>query len=623
MNKKIRGIFVVCGTAATLTYVHAATFQPSATVLSDDIVYDVNADGTFTDIETETIRIDTDLGVKQLGQIPLRYSKTLQDLVVEEAYTTTRGGKRIDVSPDRILEQQSPESAEAPMFDDGRVKTVVFPAVETGATITLRTRLTQRTPLFPGQFFTVEHFRNLHAFKSANVTLHAPSTLKLYVDSVGISGGKVASDNASMQTWHWTLGETAAHVPELDSVSVSDVSPRVVVTTFPSFDAVAVAYEQRAEPRAAVTPAIKALADQLTQGVSDRKAQAEILYNWVSTHIRYVAIYLGFGGIVPHDADSILTAEYGDCKDHVTLLQALLAAKGIRSAPVFVNAENSYWLPKVADPLATFDHVITYLPDFKLYVDSTAGVARFGSLPVGELGKPALILDNGSRTSDVVSLPSGDGDSLREITTMHVTVEGNGDVNGAAQIETAGSLDWASREIFESLQSGVEPQFASRLLALTGENGTGDFHHGDPHDLSRPFVYRSEFQLPGYAQIPGPGTIQIPLGISGFSNIAGAFMAFGPQARDFAMPFPSRHIVETTILALPNGVEIGKLPAQTDIVSSYGTYRSRYVSDGKTVTVTRDLAISVPDALLQPTQYPELREMALAVQRDLHSQITY
>ncbi len=609
--------------AIACNYVHAAPFQPNTTVLSDDIVYDVNADGTNTKVETETIRLNTDQGVSQLSQIPLHYSKTMQDLVVEEAYTTTSDGKRIDVPPDRILEQQSRESAIAPMFDDGRVKTVVFPAVETGATITLRTRWTERTPLFPGQFSTTEYFRNSHAFESVSVTIHAPATLKLYADAVDMAGGKIADDDTGKQTWRWTLGNTPAHPPELGSVSTADVSPRVTVTTFPSFAAVGAAYQQRAALKAAVTPAIQAKADELTHGVSDPKAQAALLYNWVSTHIRYVAIYFGFGGVVPHDADAILKNEYGDCKDHVTLLQALLAAKGIRSSPVLVNANSSYWLPQVATPLAVFNHVITYLPDFKLYVDSTASLARFGSLPDSELGKPALLMDAENGTAQVVTLPAGDPESTRVTTTQHMTLDSNGNMTGTGQVESTGALEWLIREMFARLQPGIEPQFASRILVLSGQNGTGDFHHGDVHDLTQPFVYRTEFQVPDYAQLPGPGAMQVPRGLGGLSNITDTFVAFGAQTRDFAMPFPSHHLVETTVLTLPEGVDVTHLPKPLDIASKFGTYRSRYTASGREITVTRDLLIVVPGVLLQPNDYAELRTMALQVQRDLHSQIIY
>lgn len=60
-------------------------------------------------------------------------------------------------------------------------------------------------------------------------------------------------------------------------------------------------------------------------------------------NIRYVGIWLGNGGIVPHPAEDILQNRYGDCKDKATLLQALLAAKGIYSQQVLINLGDSFY----------------------------------------------------------------------------------------------------------------------------------------------------------------------------------------------------------------------------------------------------------------------------------------
>ncbi|CAD6530472.1 DUF3857 domain-containing protein [Paraburkholderia metrosideri] len=615
----------LAGLVSISSAAHAQTtaFQPMLTELSNDIVYDVKADGTYTKEETENIRLNTDQAVKLLSQVPVRYSKSLQDAEVLEAYTITKDGKRIDVTPDKILEQQSKESAGAPMFDDGRVKTVVFPGTEVGATINLRERKTQRKAIFPRQFSFVEAFNDLIEMKSVTVTIRAPASLKLYVDATGIEGGQVASDKPDVQVWRWSLKDAPAHAPELQSVSMKDHSPRIAVTTFPDFAAVGAAYQQRAQPKSAVTPAVQTLADQLTKGISDPRRQAEALYDWVSTHIRYVAIYLDFGGVVPHDADTILNAAYGDCKDHVTVLQALLAAKGIKSSAVLVNAGNEYWLPNVAAPLGVFDHAITYLPDFNLFVDSTAGVARFGTLPASEMGKSALVTDDGTGTGKIVTLPVDSADNTRVQTTIRVTLDSDGNANGTGEISSTGTLDWISREVFASIQPGVEPQVASRVLTATGQNGTGNFHHSNLRDLTTPFVYKTEFQLPGYAQFPGPGAIQVPVGLNGFSGISSVFESFGPKTRAFAMPFLNRHVTETTIITLPDDVKVARLPQPAKIVSPFGTYTSTYVADGRQITVTRDLNLSMPGVLLQPEQYPELRKMALAVSRDMRSQLVY
>jgi len=88
---------------------------------------------------------------------------------------------------------------------------------------------------------------------------------------------------------------------------------------------------------------------------------------------------VGSGGVVPHAADTVLDNFYGDCKDHVTLLEAMLTAVGIESSPALINSGNAYHLP-TAPALGTINHVITYIPSLDLYLDPTAAQTEFGYL---------------------------------------------------------------------------------------------------------------------------------------------------------------------------------------------------------------------------------------------------
>jgi len=129
--------------------------------------------------------------------------------------------------------------------------------------------------------------------------------------------------------------------------------------------------------------------------------------------------------------------------------------------------------------------------------------------------------------------------------------------------------------------------------------------------------------LPGYAQFPGPGAKQVPVGPSGLSNIASLFKAFGPATRDYAMPMPGLRMTETTIVALPPDIEVSHLPNPVAISSPLGRYTSRYALLGSTVTITRELVTTTQGGLLQPEQYRELRKIMLEAMRDLHGQIAY
>jgi transglutaminase-like putative cysteine protease len=106
-------------------------------------------------------------------------------------------------------------------------------------------------------------------------------------------------------------------------------------------------------------------------------------------NIRYVAIYLSVGRVVPHDAATVLQNKFGDCKDKATLMSALLATKGIASEHALINFGNAYTLPEPPTMLA-LNHVILYLPEFGVYDDPTANFAAFGVLAAENYDKPVV-----------------------------------------------------------------------------------------------------------------------------------------------------------------------------------------------------------------------------------------
>ncbi len=616
--------------AAALVFSHhlptfAADFQPNITVVQDLTRYDIHADGTFVNDEQMVFKINTDQGVKQRGQIPISYSSSLEELEVLEAYTTTQDGKRIEVASDKILTQQSPQSQRAPSFDDVKVKTVVFPAVEVGATLTLHIKKTQKKALFPGQFTSLDWVDGTQDTLSTEVTVSAPADYPLYADAVEMQGGKVTSEATpaqGTQMWRWTVKNRPAHAPELFSVGLVDVSPKVFLTSFPGYEALASAYLARAQPQMTVTPPLQALADKLTQGISDPREQAKAIYNWVSGNIRYVAIFLEFGGVVPHSAQAVLDAKYGDCKDFTTLLGALLTAKGIKNAPVLVNATDSYALPKVAS-VSAFNHAITYLPDFHLFVDATAGLAEFGTLPQQEMGKMALVTDDGSGQSRLMMIPIANAERDTVQTKTTASVDGHGTVSGKSDIGSTGWLNLATRQMFASLPPGVEKQVAEQMLQSTGQAGKGSFQHGKPQDLNQPFGYSTQFESPEAIPLPGPGATMLYKGLGSLTSIGWSLMPFGAPKRDFPLPFPNRSQSETLVINLPQQVPITALPKPVNLVTPFGSYTSHYTQTQDSITVERHFKTNFKTPLIAPEDYPAVRDFALGVMKDLRGQVIY
>lgn len=97
--------------------------------------------------------------------------------------------------------------------------------------------------------------------------------------------------------------------------------------------------------------------------------------------------------MVPRDTAFVLENKIGDCKDYATLMQALMAARGIKSEQALINSGYSYKLPKVPLVMAV-NHVINYVPSLNLFFDATATQMPFGILSPSVAGKPVLLVDN-------------------------------------------------------------------------------------------------------------------------------------------------------------------------------------------------------------------------------------
>ena len=119
-------------------------------------------------------------------------------------------------------------------------------------------------------------------------------------------------------------------------------------------------FSELVEPRAAVTPELKALAAELVRDKTSRWNRIRSLAEFVQKKIIYLELTLdkdSLAGCRPHPAADVLRDRLGDCKDKATLLMALLRATGDDGRVVLVRAN----APLAIDPewpTYGFDHAI-------------------------------------------------------------------------------------------------------------------------------------------------------------------------------------------------------------------------------------------------------------------------
>lgn len=627
-TNRARSLLHLCGLvvlACALAWASPARadYEPNVTWLNFTEKWHVRADASTVLTVELLMRIETETGVGDFAERRIHFSSSLEKLEILEAWTQTREGKRLPVAPDKIRTLEATDEG-APEFGDAKVQVVIFPAVEIQAQLYLRYRLTQHTPYFPGHAAWSRHYPPGVGIVQARVEVSHDAGVPLKVLAGGSSGsgspvgGQVPAlpeDLPGTVRYAFTYRQDTVHPPESRRVALSDFAPFVQATTFADRAALAAAYQAQARPKAEPTEAVRKLAAELTQGITSERDRVRRLYNWVSRHIRYVALEIGTGGFVPNPAQSILEHRYGDCKDHVVLLEALLRAVGIESSPALVNSQRAMRLPELAT-LGPFDHVITYVPSLDLYLDSTARFAPLGALPSEVQDKPVLLTATGREARTPRSSPATDFTHTR----LWMQVSETGEVWGSSAALMGGFDEVESRMAqFDNLGKRQE-DLARRYLSRHGETGTGRIEPLDPLNLDKRWEVKATFELDPVVNIPGPSAMPIPVGLAP-GEIRHLATTRPTSGRRFAYVCTSGRHREEVELRLPWNARIERIPTGVSFQRGPLRYASTYRRSGNLVLITREVSADRKSHTCTARDDEDWAALLRVMQRDLRGQV--
>jgi len=543
------GVMCVC-TAAF------AQYKPSYTVVKSSSKFEVNPDASYTQYLEEQARVDTPQGVRMLGERKITYNSTLENVEVLEAYTIQPDGTRIGVPLDKIRTQDE-TADDGAIYSDSKSKVIIYPKLEVGSQVYYRAKSVQHTPEFPGHFFLWEHYSPHVRYENVTVELVHDVGIEVGVSTKGMQGGKLDMPPKSQTVaYKFTFSQDTAYPNEDSRVDLPDFAPHFAASTFKTYADVGQAYQVRAKEKAAVTPAIQALAQELVQKANAQTTldKVKVLHHWVAQNIRYLGIYVGAGGYVPHDAQSILDNRYGDCKDHVVILESLLAAVGIDSSPALINSGTAFLLPKLPTP-GIFDHVITYVPSLNAFLDSTSRFAPLGTLPLGDMGKSVVLTATGALSRTPMTQTSKDRTESR----IQMKLTRDGSIEGQSQAKMFGVFEVASRNSQFNYQNKEQSDVVNRLLSRFQETGWGEIAKTEPTNFNAPWQVNSTFELDPVVNVPGPSAMAIPTGVAPgkFKEMSG-FKP--PPERRFPVVCGSYRHQERIELAFLPGAQIQRIP---------------------------------------------------------------
>ncbi|WP_298270416.1 DUF3857 and transglutaminase domain-containing protein [Geobacter sp.] len=583
------------------------------------IVYDVNADGSFVESQKWSMVVLKESAVESQKTASVTFSTSVAKGEILEAYTLKKSGQRLDApkSSYQVTINDGYNSA-SPLYSDETTISVVFPDLAVGDSIVFSSRVTNTEGMFPNQFSVAHSFSRYQAYDDVSIKIIAPKAMKLRHEAYFLEPQKTREMDGK-QVLEWTFQNRR---PEKWTAADSGLSfvgdePSLYVSTFGSYREIAEAYGARANPKAAVSDRVKSLAAQIVADKAAPEAQAHAIYDWVTRNISYGGNCIGIGAVVPRDLDVVLDNKMGDCKDHATLLQALLAARNIESEQALVNAGSRYDLPKVP-VVATINHVINYLPGLKMYLDSTASTVPFGMLPLSLGEKPVLLV---SHFQDGAKIPSTAQYGHEQIMRTRIRINPDGSATGTAHFSLKGIPAISMREAMRNLRGDLEEYAVRKLLGSQGVHGTGTLQKDDPKELLDVYNFSISFNLEDLLVVASTTGMPIkPVASSLFPIATITAGAYEPTPKKATVCSGGRS-VEEYVFEFPASMTIVGFPKDFEYSSPSLDYRATYRKSGNELTVTRDLRDKTATNVCSSGYEAEYQKSARSILRDLRSQI--
>lgn len=576
-------------------------------------------DGTSRRTTDVRVKVQSELGVEQWGQVVIGYNSANEKLEMTSLRVLKKDGSVVTAGAEAAQDMTAQVARDAPMYTDYREKHITVPSLRPGDTLEYEYVTATTTPLAKDQFWFNYEFMRVPITLSETVEISVPEGVALKLKTNPGFEPKV-TDEGGRRVYRWEHANLERKTQEERRKERLErwrkqVPPDIQLSTFKSWEEVGAWYRELERERVQPADAVRAKARELVAGKNTEMEKVEAIYDFVSQNFRYVSLSFGVGRYQPHPAADILANRYGDCKDKHTLLASLLEAVGIQANAALINSSRRLD-PELPSP-AQFDHVITVVPlkSGEVWLDSTPEIAPFRVIYYNLRGKQALVvpLEGAPRLETVPdAVPVGNWHKLE----VDATLSPLGKLTAHVHETLRGDDEIYYRSAFRSTP---QPYWKDMIQTLTGYRGEiSDIQASPVADTSKPFDVSYTVAIPNLVSIsskheemdmPVPYMLSVPDPPSADDDSSvPQQIPSAPSTMTFRirLEFPPQYTVVS--------------PVPITVKRDYGRYVSSYTLEKNVLTVERVLTTTARE--LPGTRSKDYYAFARAVRSDQEQNVS-
>src|SRR5512143_614063 len=214
--------------------------QEAYVVESQHTAYRFEKDGTGSKEVTGRIRVQTEAGVEQFGQLIFGYNSASESMQIAYVRVLKAGGVVVTAPPSAVQDLTAPVAREAPVYTDFHQKHVTVPGLRPGEVLEYKVVTTFTTPLAPNEFWMEHRFLDTGIVLNDELEVDVPRKREVKLKTRNEFPPKFI-EIGDRRIYHWTSSHKQRDEDEGDKKKrrrVQPEAPDVQMTTFASWDAV-------------------------------------------------------------------------------------------------------------------------------------------------------------------------------------------------------------------------------------------------------------------------------------------------------------------------------------------------------------------------------------------------
>ena len=561
----------------------------NAIILFDHISYDFNKDSSVVLTESEAVKLLTKESFKKFQKITRSFIRPDQSIEVPVARIIRPDGEIINLDKAKEITVEFPFGEKMPLHKDVGILTVDFSRAQEGDIIEFKLVNTNKKPMVNGQFwglsFTMDEVPLLYTEFIVNIK--KPGT-KIYYCTPKTDGKaskpEITKKNGA-EVYTWKMKDRPAIKLEQGSTPFRSNVSFIMVSTFPSWEAMSADFYKVFEPYTTPGPEVKKKVAELTGEKKDTFEIVSAIAAYVNEK-RMLEIPFNADNNEFFTPDDILKNENITANDGQMLFISMLQAAGIKAYPALLSDQaHGVVYKEVASPYQ-FNRLVTALDidgEWK-YVDVTDSISKSLNLQTGKQGCEILVLKSGG--SKLAMTPISSAETNLESIDVSAELSSDGSMGARMTLVEKGT----KKAVWQSLMTMLrQPQqrnmIFGRLIQVISPNskllGAEMLEKDEDDSIQFDITFMSE----EYPMTSGKyWIVKVPMLPA---PKKAPFMNQETEDRKLPVMMGSLGMEKKTFaLKIPENCKIVSLPAKVDVSNSVGSLKLDCTAEGNTINYT-------------------------------------